>query len=131
MNTRLSELPLTFRFKKQFFSFLKPNFFKQSIVLKKKRILIARFFNEPYLNLTSLLSDEGLVHFSFTHFFTKLQSLFSSSQVNLTHVNTAPLSYTEDRLADATVYNTKFTEADIRSEVFIRRVRFRPGYQRL
>jgi len=125
------KLKYKFRFKKLFFSFLFPNQLKKSLMDRKKRIIVSRYF------LRRKLKSAKSLKFSFKIFKKKFRKFYNLQFPNLaysTNYQTPHYFYSKpkddilyktDYLAKGLDYSFKF------DEVFIRRVRFKPGYQRL
>jgi len=120
-NTKL----LKSQFKKKYFSFLYPNQVKKSILFRKKKIVISRFFRKlrARLSLSSspFFTTKYLLFHLRDHFNTRLTSKNVNGYQNF-HRNIL----TTNRLY------YKGNDLSARSEeVFIPRIRFKPGYQRL
>jgi hypothetical protein len=132
-NTRLFKLQyrFKFRFKKLYFSFLFPNQLKKSLMDKKKRIIISRFF------LRRRLKTFNSLKFSFKTFKKKFKSFYNLKFFNTQEVGNPNSSihfyknsaydilYRNDYLSKGIDFSSKI------QEVFIRRIRFKPGYQRI
>jgi hypothetical protein len=120
-----------YRFKKAFFSFLFPNQLKKSLMDKKKRIIISRFF------LRRRLKTLASVKFSFKTFKKKFKNFYSLKFLNTQGMSNSsnPLHFYRNTTLNI-LYKEDFLSKGIDSsskiqEVFIRRVRFKPGYQRI
>lgn len=132
-NSRLFKLQyrFKFRFKKMYFSFLFPNQLKKSLMDKKKRIIISRFFLRRKLKTFSSLK------FSFKTFKKKFKNFYNLKFFNTQGANTShsaihsyknsayDIVYRGDYLSKGIDFSAKI------QEVFIRRIRFKPGYQRI
>lgn len=122
-----------YRFKKKYFSFLYPSQLKRSVLMRKKRVLVSRFFLKSRFKRSRPSS-----RFSAKPFFTAFKSIFLSklkgsslfgsvfSGRNVSYENPKQgIVYRND-------FRTKGLDMSFQSdEVFIPRVRFKPGYQRL
>ena len=117
-----------FRFKKKFFSFLAPDQLKKSILLKKKKLIIIRFFRNIKTTINFKLNSMFKlrdVFKNFNKFF--YDPLYKNFKNNLTFYQ-----HLEDDIIDPNYL--RFTNQNIalkNREVWIRRIRFKPGYQRI
>ena len=132
-NSRLFKLQyrFKFRFKKLYFSFLFPNQLKKSLMDKKKRIIISRFF------LRRRLKTFNSLKFSFKTFKKKFKSFYNlkffntqesgnpNSSLHFYKNSAYDILYRNDYLSKGIDFSAKI------QEVFIRRIRFKPGYQRI
>ena len=133
-NQKLFILPLThkYRIKKMMYTFIQANQAKKTLMDKKKRIIVSRYF------LRRRLKTYQTVRFSFKKFKKKFLQFFSLFTHNKQGVFTqgthrqymyqnesTEIMYKDDyrlRCNDVSYKKTEF---------FIKRVRFKPGYQRL
>lgn len=121
-----------YRFKKQFFSFLYPNHIKKAILIKKNKIIINRFFMKQ--KLKNLLYSN---FFSFKNFLLNTRLYFNylyKNKLDDTLLFSKHQSYTNkhsDIIKTDVLYNKGADESFKHNEVFIPRIRFKPGYQRL
>lgn len=115
-----------FKFKKKYFSFLAPNQLKKSILLIKSRIVISRFFyqNKKKFNIFKFN------RFSHKNFLLKFTDFFKKN--SLIGVTTPYFKPAHNNILDSTVFKQKGLDESFKiKEVFIPRIRFKPGYQRL
>ena len=127
-NTRSSLNKFKFKFKKKYYSFLAPNQLKKSVLLIKARIIISRFFfkNKRKFNLSKYnkFSSKSFL-LTFTSFFKKynFNKKYTIPKYNL---------HSNDNIIYKKLYNhVGLEESDKYGEVFIPRIRFKPGYQRI
>lgn len=136
-------LPFKYRFKKQFYSFLQPNFLKKSIFLKKRRIITSRFFykhkNPRKPSVSAISRRFWKARFSYKHMFSKFTSFFTYDSANylagkgtsINNISTFYNHYYDRMLYTYKDSKQKFGDLHRYGEVFIPRVRFKPGYQRI
>ena len=121
-----------YKFKKNYFSFLYPNQLKRSILMRKKRVLVSRFF------LKSRFNKLRSFRFSTKPFLTTFKSLYlnklkGSSLRNsvFSSKNTNYLNFKQN-IFYRNDFSVRGSDESFKvGEVFIPRVRFKPGYQRL
>lgn len=124
------------RFKKILYSFIQPNQYKKSIFMSKKKIIISRFVYKKKLRSIRQFN------FSFKLFKKKIKFFFLSKKYNMSNLNnyfngSRPHDmYTYSRTQQNIIYKNELyskglDNSDKLKEVFIPRVRFKPGYQRI
>lgn len=97
-------------------------------MIKKRKIVITRFFKQFkwYLNTTQKARKLYKHIFMKFHQFFKPKQTFKTTGINPYYVNTYKIRIDSENLEK---YN--WSEADTYGEVFIQRIRFKPGYQRI
>ena len=126
--TRTVNKEFKFKFKKNYFSFLKPNFLKKSIMVKKRRIVTTRFFRSMRWKFRSLAK----FHMAFKNIVTKFRGFFlQNSKLNGSYITPHFLHKQSTALYSLQTRYQNFIETDVYGEIFIQRVRFKPGYQRI
>jgi len=122
-------VPFKSTLKKLIFSFLKANQIKRSLMLRRQKITYFRFFNrfnKKDMSNKFLTSNYNRVYKSGT--FTTTGSTFDKSSRLKYHSYVKPFFSSLNR----NTFLQKFpTNAGFNREVFLPRVRFKPGYQRL
>ena len=125
-----------YNIKKKIFSFLKLNQTKQSLMKKKKKIIISRFF------LKTKLFSFKFLKFSFkflkkkfkNYHISTLQNKLFLNKINNTNFAQNSLNFKTSK-NDILYRNLFLLKGDDvsfkKSEVHITRIRFKPGYQRL
>jgi hypothetical protein len=120
--------PFKFKFKKKYHSFLQPNFLKKSIMIKKRKIVIARFFRKFKWRVKTHTRPKS----SFKSLLTKFRNFLPNcGSGKLQHINPfyANRYNTITRSYKPLIHN--YNDSDRYGEVRIRRVKFKPGYQRI
>ena len=117
-------LPYKFFFKKQFFSFLAPNQIKKSILARKKRIVVSRFFKTP---------EAIMQKYNYFNYHNKNLLLSFTSYYNLhNNLGAGSYAYYSDNITMYDSFSNRGVDDSFKyNEVFIKRIRFKPGYQRL
>lgn len=111
-----------YRWKKKLYSFLRPNEYRKSVFLKKRKSLISHFF----FKFKKRLSYYNSMRFSYSKILLKFNEVFLNKAKKLffysetTH-NLLPYKHSIMGKEDMNKYG----------EVRIPRIRFRPGYQRI
>lgn len=122
-------VPFKSTLKKLIFSFLKANQIKRSLMLRRQKITYFRFFNrfnKKDMSNKFLISNYARVYRSST--FTTTGSTFGRSARLKYHSYVKPFFSSLNR----NTFLQKFpTTTGFNHEVFLPRVRFKPGYQRL
>lgn len=115
-----------FLFKKSFFSFLAPNQLKKSVLTRKKRIVSARFFKPVNANLKSY----NATLYTNNHILNYMRNYFTlrSIQPSLHSSYCLPLNTI---IFEQSFFHNGPDESFKSGEVFIKRIRFKPGYQRI
>jgi hypothetical protein len=117
-----------FRFKKKYFSFLAPNQLKRSILIRKRAIVISRFFTQNKFKLKLRMNPRALTKNILGSFRLFFRNYASSPDLN------AKMFYTNlhRRITYCAPFYLGGSDESARyNEVFIPRVRFKPGYQRI
>jgi len=121
-----------YNFKKNYFSFIYPNQIKKSILMRKKKVVVSRFFKKNKFKKTFIhkySSKSTLTNFRKIYLSKGLVGSFYGGVLAK-----APISFTHTR-GNLTYHNDfsekGFSENSSYGEVLIPRVRFKPGYQRL
>jgi len=125
---------MKFMFKKKIYSFLFPNEVRKAILHRRKSFKSYRFVYKTS-NFRKKKPYYSLVFFKNTHKdFFKLESLYKSLASNDNHLNNKSPSHIMTR--EEVLYEDEFVNKghveNLRGrEIFIRRIRFKPGYQRI
>ena len=136
VNNTLQGLNFKGRFKKSMYSFLYPNQYKRSIFMSKKKIIISRFiYKRKFRSVRQF-------NFSFKLLKKKFHDFFIKKKYNMSGLNNYFNRFGENdmymysRTQQNIIYRKEshskgLDNSDKLNEVFIPRVRFKPGYQRL
>lgn len=135
-NNSLRGLDYKSRFKKSMYSFLYPNQYKKSIFISKKKIIISRFV------YNNMFKSSRRLNFSFKLIKNRFSNFFNSKKYNMSGLNEkfSGLGGKDVHMYSNSkqyiTYKNEFCSkgldnSDRLREVFIPRVRFKPGYQRL
>jgi len=117
-----------FKFKKKYFSFLKPNFLKKSVMVKKRRIITTRFFRNMKWKLRSLLK----ANLAFKNIARKFRGFFLQNvKLSGSYISSHFLYKQSSALYSFQTRYQNFIETYVYGEIFIQRIRFKPGYQRI
>ena len=127
-----------YNFKKLIFSFLFPNQVKKNIMNKKRRIIISRFFykNRNYSPKSfrfsvKLLKNNFKKYYNY-HLLNKsfFYKTITNDSFNNSKINNYQTSYSE--ILYPSNYSNRGNDYSFKlNEVHIKRVRFKPGYQRI
>ena len=126
-------LPYKSAIKKKMFSFLYPNQIKKNILMKKRRILISRFFIKfRKINRFSLFQFKS--YFKNNHLINFYNNLFNPLTSGKHDGGNKNILYTNTR--EDILYKDNFDSRGVDlsfrvKEVHVSRVKFKPGYQRL
>ena len=122
-------------FKKKIYSFLFPNEVRRSIMNRRKAFKSYRFIQKITANFRKKKPYYSLVFFKNTHkIFFRLEALSKSlcPKTNLFEYKPMANSMTrEEVLYEDGFYNKGHIENLRSKEIFIKRIRFKPGYQRI
>jgi len=131
-NNLLSSKKFKYKYKKEYYSFLYPNQLKKNVMFRKKKIVISRFFTK------NVFSKSDNFRFSLKQFSLKYKSFFvnnlSTNNYAINKYGIGGLGYSSHKsniLYRDDFYNMGNDESFSVDEVFISRVRFKPGYQRM